>query len=102
MREKPVQFRAPKPMCVYCGVREGTTRDHVIPRALFQPNPTNPVVVHCCLGCNQHKKYRDEYLRDMLAVDALVQMNPAGRTIFEGPYTRAVEGDWSQFTREFE
>lgn len=101
MTPKPAQFRAPKPICVYCGKREATTRDHVIPKALFLKTPVNAVTVPSCSECNRYKKRRDDYFRDMLAIDSMVLETSAGRELFEGPYKRAVEGDWSQFTREF-
>lgn len=40
-------------ICVYCGQRPGSTRDHVPPRSIFvKPYPKNMSTVPACLECN--------------------------------------------------
>jgi 5-methylcytosine-specific restriction endonuclease McrA len=45
--------KASKGLCVYCGERPAATRDHVIPKCLFDPPlPANMVTVPACEECN--------------------------------------------------
>lgn len=44
----------PYPKCVYCGIRDGTQREHVIASSFFRPPfPANLPKVPACLECNQ-------------------------------------------------
>lgn len=54
--------------CYNCGVREASTREHVIPKALIPlPLPPNVPTVPACMSCNQGFSKDEEYLRDRLA-----------------------------------
>jgi len=59
-------------VCVYCGLKPGTTDDHVLPRCLFAPMARRDMIkVPACLQCNNVKKsLDDDWLRDLLAADA--------------------------------
>jgi hypothetical protein len=60
-------------ICVYCGNKPGTTKDHVPPKKLFpEPRPTNTVTVPCCEECQ--KKYKKD--EDVFA--AWINFGPAG------------------------
>jgi len=53
--------------CVFCGVAEGSTRDHVPPRALFSsPRPPNSITVPSCSACNRGTSEDDKYFCDRL------------------------------------
>jgi hypothetical protein len=60
-KRRLTQAKLGKP-CVYCGVASSTTRDHVFPRVLFDPVPTNAITVPACLPCNQKKAIGDDML----------------------------------------
>ena len=49
-------------LCAYCGHREGSTKDHVPPRALFiKPYPENMIAVPACEECHNEMSLQDEY-----------------------------------------
>jgi len=57
-------------LCLYCGKRPATTRDHVIPTCLFpRPRPSNMITVPACQPCNDAKAACDGYFRDLCIVD---------------------------------
>jgi hypothetical protein len=86
-----------KPTCVYCGIRPGITRDHVIPKCLFGGNtPAFMVVVPACKVCNETKKSKDDtYLRDMLVVDIHVSSQPIVQELLQGKLARAARAGQS-------
>ena len=58
--------RASVEVCVYCGLEQGTTKDHVPPRALFPvPRPADLVRVPCCETCRKPQGADDEYFKYM-------------------------------------
>ncbi|MFN8664718.1 MAG: hypothetical protein U0075_22760 [Thermomicrobiales bacterium] len=61
--------------CVYCGgTASGTTMDHVFPKALFSPVPTNAITAPACRPCNAEKAKGDEHLRavSIMSKDAML------------------------------
>ncbi len=57
-----------KVLCYNCGIREATTRDHIISKTLFpDPKPSNLPTVPACPECNQGFSKDEEYFRDRLA-----------------------------------
>ena len=73
--------KKPKITCAYCGgkfERSKLTRDHVVPSCLFEPlKPTKPITVLACGVCNNNEKFRnDAFLRDMVAADPVVAVEP--------------------------
>jgi hypothetical protein len=93
--------RIRKADCVYCGVEQATTRDHVVPKCLFsKPLPAFMVTAPVCLKCNQDKARDEQYLRDVLIVDIFSSEHPMARTIFEGEMTRAREHNRSEVARD--
>lgn len=59
----------PKPQpCIYCGVQPGSTRDHVVPLALFdnREKPQNLPTVKSCVECNREKGESDVQLWEAL------------------------------------
>jgi len=69
--------------CAYCGEVTELTKDHVIPKCLFQkPRPSKPVIVWACRPCNLEKSKTDDYLRDFLVLDAYSSENSVAQAIF--------------------
>lgn len=57
-----------KPICIYCGLQPGTTRDHVPPKGLFaRPRPAL-ITVPCCEACRIQQPLDDEYFVQMLSM----------------------------------
>jgi hypothetical protein len=58
-----------KKLCAYCGLRPGTTRDHVPPKCLFAPSMrANLITIPACNECHSEYKLDDEYFRTILAI----------------------------------
>jgi len=54
-------------ICIYCGNRKATTKDHVPPKCLFPlPRPGNLITVPCCEICNTKYGKDDERVRNLL------------------------------------
>ena len=64
-----------KSTCIYCGVEDGTTRDHVPPKAFFpKPRPSNLITVPACKKCNKLTEKDEEHFL------ATFMFGPAGVT----------------------
>lgn len=80
-------------LCVYCGEREGTTDDHVIPKSYFaNPKPNDLLTVKCCPACQQKYKKDEDLLRMWL------NLGPAGgskigKYLWEQKLRRAIAKD---------
>jgi len=66
---KKTQKLRPLRACVYCGVLEKPdppkfTRDHVLPRSLFNTMDPQMITVLACPDCQREKSYGDDDLRD--------------------------------------
>jgi hypothetical protein len=69
---------------VYCGVRPGTTADHVPPKNIFpSPRPDTLITVPCCEDCRRTQSVDDEYFRTMLALRQDVAANPTAEQIVD-------------------
>ena len=79
------------PLCAYCGIKPGVTRDHVIPLCLFgSRRPAFLVTVPACQNCHGKSKSRDdEYLRDMLVMNVGASNHPVAQAISRGSMWRA-------------
>ena len=51
-KRRKEQFRSSVAPCVFCGMRPGTTRDHVPARSLFVPPRPPLITVPACASCN--------------------------------------------------
>jgi hypothetical protein len=90
-----------KGKCAYCGVRQWTTRDHVVPQQLFpKPHPPVMVTVGACEECNRLKKPHDDYLRDSLLADIGTSDSPVAASLRAGAFKRSIEGNHSRLARE--
>ncbi len=88
------------PLCAYCGLRPGTTRDHVIPKGLFpKPRPQSIITVPVCALCNNAKSQDDDYLRDMLVIDFQTEGHPIAQQILKGPMIRSAARNKSRVAR---
>jgi len=100
MSNETTTDKAARALCAYCGIRKGTTRDHVVPRSLFpKPLPKFMVTVPACSACNAEKKCHDDYLRDYLTLDAEGSNHPTAQTIFNGQVKRAITRNRSELGR---
>jgi hypothetical protein len=58
-------------LCVYCGVREATTFDHVPPKSIFpKPRPQDLVTVPACFECNNESSADDEEFRVFISIQS--------------------------------
>jgi hypothetical protein len=97
-REKTKKGRGP---CAYCGMRPWSTREHVVPRALFpKPMPSNAITVGTCVECNGVKSTLDDYLRDCLVGDVAAGSNQAVKRLRTGEMKRSVESNRSILSRQ--
>lgn len=83
--------------CTYCGETKPLTKDHVVPRCLFpKPLPSFMVTVPACDDCNSEKANHDDYLRDILVVDADTAKSKGAQGLLEGPLLRAAKRNQSK------
>jgi hypothetical protein len=59
-------------LCVLCGEREATTKEHIPPKGLFITKPSKYLSVPACAECNNSTKLDDEYLLQTMAGGSLV------------------------------
>lgn len=56
-------------LCVLCGKRNATTREHVPPRAIFpKPRPGDLITVPACFNCNNETSKTDESFKAHLGL----------------------------------
>src|ERR671926_236820 len=86
--------------CAYCESTSVTTRDHVIPKCLFErPLPLCMITVPACSVCNMVKARNDIFLRDTLLSDIRSDKHPVAKSIAEGAMLRAFERNQSEVAR---
>jgi hypothetical protein len=87
-------------LCAYCGAKEATTEDHVVPVCLFnRPLPPDIVKVPACNDCNHAKSKNDDYLRDMLVIDIHCSHHPVAQALMDGKMKRAMQNNHSKVAR---
>lgn len=87
-------------LCVYCGLADGTTRDHVPPRNLFsKPRPSNLVTVPCCEACRTNQSMDDEYFIRMLLMRHDVASHPDADKVLEKVHRSFLKLSKKGFTR---
>lgn len=59
-------------ICVICGERVATTKEHVPSRGLFRTRPREYLSVPACEVCNNSTKLDDQYLQQAMASSSLV------------------------------
>jgi hypothetical protein len=84
---------APKPhrVCIYCGEKRPTTRDH-IPQVCFFPEPLPPnlITVPCCEPCRQKCPEDDEYFKAAVVSSERVFQNPFAEKARD-PFLRSLD-----------
>lgn len=74
-----------KKICCFCGVNEGTTKDHVPPKSFFNKPIEAPLVtVPACLSCNNYYSKYDEIFKVYLGMQVAYQGGEAERLFKEG------------------
>ncbi len=70
--------------CVYCGVREATTEDHVIPRGLFDAAPPEGYIkIPACHECNNGHSRDEEYFVATVTAEGDFYASAAARRVIE-------------------
>ena len=83
------------PTCAICGQREGTTRDHVPPKAIFpKPRPNNLVTVPACPECNNGASDSDDLFKVYLSMQAAGN-NEIARRLFQEKTVRTLQRNQS-------
>jgi hypothetical protein len=83
------------PLCAICGERDGTTRDHVPPKAIFpKPRPNNLVTVPACLECNNGASDNDDLFKVFLSLQAAGN-NEIARRLFQEKTVRTLKRNQS-------
>ncbi|WP_144076868.1 HNH endonuclease [Salinicola socius] len=78
-------------ICAICGERDGVTRDHVPPKAIFpKPRPENLVTVPACLECNNGASDDDDLFKVFLSMQAASNSEIA-RRLFQEKTARTLE-----------
>jgi hypothetical protein len=54
-------------VCVLCGERPATSKEHIPPKSIFLESPKEYLSVPACDKCNNSTKLEDEYLRQVMA-----------------------------------
>jgi hypothetical protein len=57
-------------VCVLCGERPATSKEHIPPQSIFLEKPREYLCVPACDECNQSTKLEDDYLRQVMAGSA--------------------------------
>jgi hypothetical protein len=83
------------PICAICGERDGTTRDHVPPKAIFpKPRPDNLITVPACPECNNGASDNDDLFKVFLSMQAAGN-NEIARRLFHEKTLRTLERNQS-------
>lgn len=99
-----IQKAQQRGQCAYCKRPDLLTKEHIIPRCLFDgvtggvPDDVPKLLV--CSHCNNLKSVDDAYLRDMLVRDVHASGNTIASGIRHGAHTRAIEHGKSQYARD--
>ncbi len=77
-------------ICIYCGKRGGTTKDHVPPKCFFpSPRPSNLIAVPCCCVCKKDYEKYDEPVRNLLTSLETTENHPGIRDQIAGKRNRS-------------
>ena len=101
MAKKQQRPKPPKPLCVYCGIREAETDDHVIARCFFKVRPSvGTITVPCCDPCNNRMSKDEDYLADYCQTYHLAYLHhPVARELADGRVLRSAQ-QHSHFARD--
>lgn len=80
-------------MCIYCGNKPGSTRDHVPPKSLFpKPRPVNMLTVPCCDDCQARFKKDEDVFMAWITIGPAIESR-AGKPLWEQKLKRTFEKD---------
>lgn len=79
-------------LCIYCGIRPATDREHVFARGLFRPVPNPPILVPACDECNKRRgdggprdmTLDEEYFRQTICSLDGSERNPVAAGLIDG------------------
>ncbi len=83
-------------LCIYCGLREGSTRDHVPPKCMFvspMPNDIQMITVPCCEECRGGHQGDDAVARNFLISSAAAETRQTSDDRIEKKRNRSLERD---------
>jgi hypothetical protein len=83
-------------LCIYCGVKEGSTRDHVPPKCMFLspiPNDIQMITVPCCEECRAGQQGDDAIARNFLISSAAAESRQLSDGRIERKRNRSLERD---------
>jgi hypothetical protein len=89
----------PKTICVYCGIREGATKDHVPPKSLFSKPRPSLVTVPCCKTCQSGQSLDDEYFVRTVVMRKDVAEHPAAASVLDTVHRSFTKPHKAGFTR---
>lgn len=69
-----------------------TTKEHFVPRSLFDKMPQQAWTIRACGECNEEKSKNDDYLRDMLVADDSCQWHPVAKALMPNVLRSAARG----------
>ena len=76
-------------ICVICGKRPMTGRDHLPPQCVFpRPRPSDLITVPACDGCNNRRSGLDEEFKVAIGIQA--GHGPAGARLFRSQTSRTL------------
>jgi hypothetical protein len=80
-------------MCIYCGNKPGSTRDHVPPKSLFpKPRPVNMLTVPCCDDCQARFKKDEDVFMAWITIGPAIESR-ASKPLWEQKLKRTFEKD---------
>src|SRR5262249_581161 len=83
-------------LCIYCGLREGSTKDHVPPKCMFlspMPNDIQMITVPCCEECRTRHQGDDAVARNFLISSAAAESRQLSDDQIEKRRNRSLERD---------
>jgi len=83
-------------LCIYCGLKEGSTRDHVPPKCMFLapiPNDIQLITVPCCEECRAGQQGDDAAARNFLISSAAAESRRISDDPIERKRNRSLERD---------
>lgn len=85
----------PVKLCVYCGEKPATEREHVIAKQCFsEPRPPDLITVPSCPDCNDRFKPHEDYMRAHLAANLeAITKNRSARRLHDGKLMRSFQKD---------
>src|SRR6266568_3327468 len=79
-----------RPLCIYCGLRTGDTRDHAPPKCFFgSERPPNAITVPCCEACRRAGEKNETTIRNLLISFDQTETHPTVQSSLLGKRDRS-------------